>query len=74
VREKVVIVPLLSVDVMCEDGNHVFVRVGIEVMYLVALVENVGHHVRRRRVDYSGRDDVGHIPSILVLWNFELLV
>lgn len=69
-----IVVSLLSVHVVCEDRNHVLVGVGIQVVDLVALVENVGHHVWRGRVDNGRRDNVGHIPRILVLWNLQLLV
>src|SRR5690242_2210507 len=74
VRKEVVVVSLLSIYAMSENWDHVFVSVSVEVMYFVALVEDVGHHVRWRRVDNGGRDDVRHVSGVFVLWYLELLV
>lgn len=46
----------------------------IKVMYLVPLVQNVCHHVRRGRVDDRRGNNVRHVSKVLVLGNHELLV
>jgi hypothetical protein len=69
-----VVVPLLPVNAMSEEGYHVFVGFRIEVVYLVTLVDDICHHVWRRCVDYGGRHNIRHVSVILVLWNVELLV
>ena len=45
----------------------------IEMMDSVALVEDIGHHVRGWRVDNSRRNDVGHISEVLIFWNIQRL-
>lgn len=41
---------------------------------LVALVENVSHHLWRGCINDSGRNDVGHVTMIAVFWDFQLRV
>jgi hypothetical protein len=41
--QKPLVVPWSAVDVGQEDGIHVFVRVIVEMMDLVAFVQNIGH-------------------------------
>lgn len=67
-REQPLVVSRSPVDIMGEHGNHIFVRVVIQMMDLVALVEHICQHLRRRRVDYGGGDDVWHVAVIAVLW------
>jgi hypothetical protein len=74
VRQEVIVVPLLSIHTMGEDWHHGLIRVVIEVVYLVALVDYVGHHIGRWGVDDSGGDDIQHIPVVFVFGNVQLLV
>jgi hypothetical protein len=53
VGQQMSVVSLLAVDAMSEQGYHVFICFRIEVMYLVALVDDICHHVWRRCVDYG---------------------
>jgi hypothetical protein len=61
------VVSRLAIDAVLEDGNHVLLSQLVEVVSLVPAVEHVGHHVRRRRIDNGGGNDVWHISSIFVL-------
>ena len=39
---------------------------GVQMMHLVALVENISHHFWWRCIDNSGRDNVSHVSMITV--------
>lgn len=69
-----IVVPFLPVDIVREDWYHILIGMLIKMVHFVPLVEDVGQYIRRRRVDYGGRDDVKHIPCVFVFWNFEFLV
>lgn len=71
VGKKTFVVSRLAFDSVGEHRDHVLIGVLVQMMYLVALVEDVGHEVRRRRVDDSGRDNVWHVAEILVFGKFE---
>jgi hypothetical protein len=73
-REKPLIVSWLAFNAMREHRDHVLVRVLVEVVHLVALVEDVCHQIGRRSIDNGGRDDVGHVAEILVLGQLKLRV
>jgi hypothetical protein len=44
------------------------------MMDLVALIDDICHHIWRRGVDYGGRHNVWHVSVILVLGNVQFLV
>jgi hypothetical protein len=67
VREEALVVAVLAVDAVREHGDHVFVGLLVEVVDLVALVEDVCHEVWRRGVGYCRGDDVGHVAEVFVL-------
>ena len=69
-----IVVSLLTIHPMSEDWNHTLIGVGIEMMNFVALVQDISHHIGWRCIDDSRRNDIRHVPGILVLWNLELLV
>lgn len=46
----------------------------IKMMNLVAFVEDVTHHFRRRRIYDCGRNYIGHVSMILILRYFQLWV
>ena len=71
-RQEMLIIPWLTLHAVLEDGDHALVSVGIEMVDLVSLVQHVGQQIRRRRIDNGGRDDVRHVPEVLVLGHSEL--
>src|SRR5690348_6873834 len=68
------IVPFLSVYIMSKDRYHVLIRVRVEMMNFVPLVDDVRHHIWKRRVDNGRRDDVRHVSVVFVFGDVELLV
>jgi hypothetical protein len=68
------VVSLLAIDVVREDRHHVLVSVGVKVMDLVPLVEDVCHHLRRWGVHYCGTDDIRHVSVILIFCEAMFLV
>jgi hypothetical protein len=73
-REKVLVIPRLAIDVVRKHGYHVFIGVGVEMVDLVAFVENIRHHIGRRGVDYCRRYNVGHVSMIAVFGDAEFPV
>jgi len=69
-----VVVPLLSIHAMSENGDHVLIGRWVEMVDLISLVDDISHHIRGRRVDDCRRDDIGHVSEIFVLGNVQLLV
>ena len=69
-----IVVSPFPIHVMSEYWYHVFVRIGIKVVHFVAFVENIGHYVRWRCVDNRRRDDIRHIPGVLVFGNLKFFV
>jgi hypothetical protein len=68
-RQEMVVVPLLSIDAMREYWYHVLVSLIVEMVDFVSFVDDVGHHIGRRGVDNGRRDDVHHVPMVLVFGN-----
>lgn len=69
-----IVVSLLSIHIMSEYWYHILICIRIKMMYFVALVEDIGHHVWWGRVDDRGRNNIRHVPRIFVLWDLELFV
>lgn len=44
-RQKALIIPYLPIDIMRKHRDHVLICLVIEVMDLVALIEDVSHHL-----------------------------
>jgi hypothetical protein len=75
---------------MCEHWNHVLVRLNsisiniasgieekyfcIKVVHFIPLVQDVSHQFRRWSINDCGRDNIGHVSRITVLWDLQLLV
>lgn len=55
-------------------GSKTLLYLAVKMVYLVALVENVAHHLRRRSINDSGRNNVGHITMIVIFWYLQLRV
>jgi hypothetical protein len=53
-------------------GNFMKLYLVIEMVNLIAFVEDIAHHFGRGRVYDGGRDYIGHISMILVLGYFQL--
>ena len=70
-REQSLIVSILTINIVRKDRNHIFIRIGVHVMDLVSLVEEICKHFGRWCIHNSGRDDVRHVAIILVLGNTE---
>lgn len=66
------VVPGLAVDVLCEDGDHIFVRVGVHMVHRVALVEHVCDQIRLGHIGNGRGDHIWHISVIPVFGNVEL--
>ena len=62
-----IVVSAATVNIMTEHGNHIFVCRVIQVMHFIPAIQHVRHHVRWRRIDDGGGDDVRHVPVIAVL-------
>lgn len=72
--QQVRVISLLQVDVVSEERDHILVCLCVEMMHLVSLVEDVCQHIRGRRVDDGGADDVGHVAVVFVFGYIERLV
>lgn len=59
---------------MRKDRNHVFIRIGIHMMNLVALVEDIRQHLRSRCVGNRRGDNIRHISVVLVLGHVQLRI
>jgi hypothetical protein len=44
------VVSRFAVNSLLEEGNHVLVRLLVEVVHLVPLVQHIGHQIRRWRI------------------------
>lgn len=59
---------------MREYRHHTFIGVVVEVMNLVPLVDDVGHHVGRGGVDDSRRYHIEHITVVFIFGHAQFLV
>jgi hypothetical protein len=50
-RQQMLIVSGFAIDAVVEHGDHVFVRMLVEMMDLIALVENIGEEIWCRGID-----------------------
>jgi hypothetical protein len=64
--KQALVVTRLAVDVVCEDGDHVFVCVRVQVVDMVALVQHVRYHFGFWHVCNRRRYDIRHVSVILV--------
>lgn len=46
----------------------------VKMVQLITLIKDVSHHLRRRRIHDGGRDHIGHVAMILVLWYLQLRI
>jgi hypothetical protein len=72
--EEMRIVTRLAIDVVWKHGNHVFIRVIIQMVNLVAAIQDVCKHVPGRRIDDGRGDDVWHVSIVAILRNSKVLV
>lgn len=68
------VLPLLTVDVVCKHGDHIFIGVMIEMMNLVTSVEYIGKHFWRRSVDNRRGYHVWYVSMIAIFRYLELRV
>lgn len=71
--EKVLVVSSLSVDIVGEYRDHIFVRVGVQVVHFVAFVQDIRHHVWWWCIYDGRRGDVEHISVVKILGDAEFL-
>lgn len=72
VREKPFIVSWLAFNPMGKHRDHVLVGILVEVVHLVALVEDVCHQVWWWSVDDGRRDDIRHVAKVFVFGQLKL--
>ena len=65
--EQGLIVPWFAVHAVRKHGDHDFIGLLVKVMDFVALIQDIGHNVRRWSVGNGRRNDIGHVTEILVL-------
>jgi hypothetical protein len=64
--KQALVVARLAIDVVREDGNHVFICVRIQVVNVVALVQHVRYHFGFWHVCNCRRYDIRHVSVVLV--------
>ena len=52
---------------MSEHGYHILFSIVVEMVRLVALVQDISHHLWWWRIDNGRRDDVGHVAVVPIL-------
>ena len=73
-RQQSLIVTGLVMNVVCENGNGIFVRIRVHVMHPVALVEHVGYHIGFRCISNCRGDNIWHVSVIPVFGQIKFRI